>query len=378
MWYDAIVICILLFATIRGAMKGLVWQLAVIASLVFCFVFAGSMSLALAPYIGVEPPLNRWIAMFALYAIFSFVAFGAARLIREWLDAVKFTEYDRHLGAVFGFVKGAVFALFVTFFTVTLSANFREHALHSQSGRAAAIVMDRLHPVMPVELHDVLEPYIHQLDQPGLNLQHTHDHPGEHGDHNHDHSESPSSGDPFSGVSDPFASGSTGEDLASWFAKLPPIFEDDVQSMVRKAFKNTRPSDRAELLEKLRTAVPSLMRVIADEWQQGKPTGRQSDTRQQEQMLKEIADHYQLDFETRGLLLSEVSKSLEGLPDGVVNAVVHDWHSDVLGLRPDPDTATNASTRLDARIARQVAIAGVPLNTLSSSLQGRLRDSQVR
>jgi len=187
MWFDALILCTLAFAIIRGAMKGIVWQLAVIGSLVFCFAFAGTLSLAVAPHIGVKPPLNRWIAMFIIYAVFSFVAFGVARLVRDWIEAVRFVDYDRHLGAVLGFVKGTIFCLVLTFFSVTLSEDLRGQVMASQSGRLAAIVMDRLHPVMPDELHDVLEPYIHQLDQPGLDLQHAH-HDHDHGDDDdHDH-----------------------------------------------------------------------------------------------------------------------------------------------------------------------------------------------
>ena len=168
MYYDLLVLAILVIAVIRGAMKGFVWQLAVIGALVSFFLFAETASLAIAPLIDVEPPLNRWIAMLIIYLALSFVAFRVARGLRSWIEKAKFQEYDRHLGALFGLVKGVTFALVLTFFVVTISESQREKILHSYSGHAAALIMDRLHPVMPEELHDVLEPYIHQLDRPGL------------------------------------------------------------------------------------------------------------------------------------------------------------------------------------------------------------------
>jgi membrane protein required for colicin V production len=175
-WYDFAMAGMLLFAVVRGAVKGFVWQLAAIVAIVLCFYFAGSLSLLLAPMIpNVEPPANRWVAMFLLYLGFSFVSFGAARVLRGWIEKAKFVEYDRHLGAVFGLVKGVAFCLVVTFFVVTLSDDLRETVVQSQSSYGAAIIMDRLHSVMPENMHEVLEPYIHQFDRPGMNLKHSHD-----------------------------------------------------------------------------------------------------------------------------------------------------------------------------------------------------------
>ena len=69
------------------------------------------ISLALAPLITVKPPLNRWIAMFILYIGFSLISFGVARQLRDWIEKAQFVEYDRHLGALLGLVKGIVICL---------------------------------------------------------------------------------------------------------------------------------------------------------------------------------------------------------------------------------------------------------------------------
>ena len=39
MWYDLLTLVILMYAMFRGAMKGVVWQLATIAALLMCFLF---------------------------------------------------------------------------------------------------------------------------------------------------------------------------------------------------------------------------------------------------------------------------------------------------------------------------------------------------
>lgn len=172
MWYDIAVLVVLGFALLHGAMKGFVWQLATIAALVCGFGFATSFSPAVAAYLPAKPPLNRWLAMFVLYLAISFVAFAVGRTLKDWIDKARFGAYDRHLGALFGLVKGVLFSLVVTFFIVTLSVEMRETVLNSRSGQAAAIIMDRLHPVLPEELHELLEPYIHRLDKAELDLHH--------------------------------------------------------------------------------------------------------------------------------------------------------------------------------------------------------------
>ena len=164
MWFDLAILGVLAFCTYRGATKGIVWQLAWIAALILCFAVSESASVRIAGLIPVDAPLNRWIAMFAIYLASVFVTFWIARKIGDWIEKHRFVEFDRHLGAVFGFLKGVLFSLILVFFIVTLSAEARDVVLRSKSGYAAAVVMGRLHAVMPEDLHEVLEPYIHGLD----------------------------------------------------------------------------------------------------------------------------------------------------------------------------------------------------------------------
>ncbi|NNJ24500.1 CvpA family protein [Alienimonas chondri] len=163
MWFDLVVAAILLFCMVRGARKGFLWQLAAIAAVVLCFVFAETASLAIAPYLKIDPPLNRWVSMLLLYVACSFVCFAVARGLQNGLEKAKFEDYDRHLGGLFGLIKGAGIAVIVTFFAVTLSETARPSVLASHSGHAAAVVMDKLSPVFPEELGKVLKPYLDEF-----------------------------------------------------------------------------------------------------------------------------------------------------------------------------------------------------------------------
>ncbi|MCA8997531.1 MAG: CvpA family protein [Planctomycetaceae bacterium] len=176
MWYDVFIAGILAFFAIRGAMKGVVWQLAGIAGIVLCFVFADGISAAAGPYVHLEPPLNHWVVLFVSYLVFSFVCFGIARSISTWIEKNQMKEFDRHLGAVFGLLKGVILSLILTFLIVTVSQSARVALKDSYSGKGAAIIMDRLHPILPEKLHNALAEYIHLLDNDDLPLNHSHDH----------------------------------------------------------------------------------------------------------------------------------------------------------------------------------------------------------
>jgi len=381
MWYDVIVVGILVFAMIRGAMKGMVWQLAVIAAIVLCFAFAESLSLSLAPLISVEPPLNRWIAMFLLYVGFSFVCFAAARVLRDFIEKARFEAFDTHLGAAFGLLKGVAFSLVLTFFVVTISESQRSTILNSYSGYASAVIMDALHPVMPAGLHDVLEPYIHRLDHPGLPLKHNHHQVAGHED-NHDHAtdDAPFGGNddaPFTADGDPQAGDSNA--LVAFVDGVEAIIDSDVRSLALEALQNTEPEDRGELMAKLSSSIPSLIRTISLKWRDGKPAHDDANNNQERsRLLREVSALYYDSAADQQTMIDEVEQSLAGIPDHVALAVVRDWHADVMAVRPDPDPETGLSTRLDERIVRQLELAGVPLTNLSSTLQSRLQESVSR
>jgi uncharacterized membrane protein required for colicin V production len=168
MWYDFAVLGVLVFCMARGASRGLVFQLATIAGIVLCLMFAETFSGIVGPHVSLQPPLNEWVTMFGAYLFFSFIAFGAARMLTKGIEGAGLKEYNSHLGAVFGLAKGVVVCLVATFFLATLDATHNVIA-NSKSGYYAAITMQKIHPIMPEKLHDALNRYIHSLDNiPGV------------------------------------------------------------------------------------------------------------------------------------------------------------------------------------------------------------------
>lgn len=313
MWYDIVILGILLIATFRGAIKGFIWQIAGIVTIVLCFIFAESLSVYVEPVLtnlGVGTPLNHWLGMFVIYLGLSLVVFVIARTLKNIIEKIRLVEYDKHLGALFGLVKGVVLCLVLTFFIVTLSPDAHAAIRGSISGNAAALVMDRLHPVLPERVHEALEPYIHRLDHPELDLMHSH---GEVGSHHE--------GDAHEAA-----------DSHGHQADVPDEGKEKIASTPSAPDPN--------------------------------------------KILRSIAEIYTDSTPAQDVIVDEVGSILNGIPDGVVSAVLSDWHADLTKSTPDPDPSTNESSSLDQRISRQLIALGVDLETLSNAIQSRFRGAE--
>ncbi|MCA9073416.1 MAG: CvpA family protein [Planctomycetaceae bacterium] len=402
MWYDFFVAAVLIVSMVRGAMRGVIWQLAGIVGLVLCLVFAETISAAFGPHVGLAEPLNHWVVMFGAYLVFSFISFGFARMIHSWLEQAKMTEFDRHLGTVFGLLKGIAFCLVLTFFIVTLSDDARAMLKHSRSGRAAAIIMDRLHPIMPEKIRASLDKYIHQLDSPDLPLKygHDHDHSGENdldiftspvtpnvnqpGQNSNPRITPAPSQDPWD-----FSQNSNGTQINpidEIIRRLPSFNQQQGRTIVEQAVQNTPPEYRDQLIDSLKTAAPTMIITVASQWLgQGSQSGNvqpattsQTTTNDLTRLIQDIASQYPPAAQGQSSIASRVESAVRGLPESIMRPVLEDWRADVTGTQPDPDTSTTAQTSVDQRIISQLTIQRVPVYQLSDSMQQRLRAAAQR
>jgi membrane protein required for colicin V production len=163
--YDLLMLAVLVGVTIFGFLKGMAWQLAALASLVLSFFAAVHFSPMVAPFFSTEAPWNRFLAMATIYLLV-WLAIGLLfRVVARVIDRVKLQEFDRQAGAIFGLLKGVVFCIVLTFFTVTLSQPAREAVLQSRSGYYIAIFIRHATPILPQDLRDALGKYIDRLNQ---------------------------------------------------------------------------------------------------------------------------------------------------------------------------------------------------------------------
>ncbi|MDP6468790.1 MAG: CvpA family protein [Pirellulaceae bacterium] len=179
--YDIIMIVVLLGTTMFGAYKGLAWQVASLAAVVASYLVAMNFRDDVAKLIDATPPWNVFLAMLILYVGTSFAIWIGFRYVSKFLDRVKLREFDRQLGGLLGFAKGTLFCVIITLFAMTLLGDTHRRAIvQSRSGYYIAVVLDKSHTLMPSELHDVLHPYLHSLDERVDHTGHDHDSADDH------------------------------------------------------------------------------------------------------------------------------------------------------------------------------------------------------
>jgi membrane protein required for colicin V production len=170
--YDIFMLIVIAAAVVWGAWKGLAWQLASLASIVASYFVALAFRQPLSQFINASPPWNIFLSMLILFLGTGLVVWIGFNLVSELIERVKLKEYDRQLGALFGLAKGVLLCVLITLFAVgLLSEAQRQQICNSKSGYYIAVLLDRADVVIPSELHQVLEPYIDQLDR---NVAHPH------------------------------------------------------------------------------------------------------------------------------------------------------------------------------------------------------------
>src|SRR5260221_2832912 len=162
--YDLVMIFVLAATTLWGLWKGLAWQLASLTAVVASYFVAIRFSESLAPVFGSQAPLNRFAAMFALYMATSLVVWVAFHFVKNVINRVRLQEFDRQIGAIVGAAKGVLLCIVITFFVVTLNpTSGRDAVLKSSSGHYIALLLNLADPVIPSEIHEVLDPYLNRL-----------------------------------------------------------------------------------------------------------------------------------------------------------------------------------------------------------------------
>ncbi len=336
MWYNVLVVCVLLFFLVRGASRGLVWQLAGILGIMLCITFAGSASKVIGPHINLPQPTNQWAVMFITYMLASLVAFGFARTLNGWIEKMEMKEYNRHLGAVFGLLKGALLVLIMTFMIVTFSEKTRNSLKDSQAAHIAARIIHQIEPLVPDKLNGAVNKYIQMFDATGFVAHDPNEEteevlPGDMGDVIAPLDEDTSLGqaEPF----DPFGmlSGSKPKGAGAQISSDPEEISPDLLTELRR----TVGSKASRLIEaELRAVTPQVKarieQNIADALQSG---GTQSKRQLQERLLDEGED---------GLLVQ----------------LLDDWAAETLdGGEVTPVTRPKATTPSRTTPSRQPAVA---------------------
>jgi membrane protein required for colicin V production len=172
--YDILMLIVLAAAVAWGAWKGLAWQIASLASIALSYFVALRFRGQLASVITASPPWNVFLSMLILFLGTGLIVWVGFNLVSELIERVKLKEFDRQLGALFGAAKGVLLCVLITLFSVALLSDSQRQAIcNSRSGYYIALLLDRADMVIPNELHQVLGPYLNELDK-SVPHEHTH------------------------------------------------------------------------------------------------------------------------------------------------------------------------------------------------------------
>lgn len=383
-WYDIVVLIILLLAGWRGAQRGLVTQLAWIAAVTLSFKFADSLAPSLTPHISVgEPdnPVRHWIAMFILFVGFSVASFLVARTIDNTLQKAKLKELDRFFGAILGLVFGLSIVQAATFFTSVWPPT-RAAVLESRTGHYSCVLLDTIKPLTPAHFHEYFQEYQNRLpheqhDDLGTGTDEVPDFIGDSLDGGF---ELPDLTGGLAEETSPDREGSSGgsqgtssPSFRDVLNALPTSLREEFSDRIQRHWSAATAQQKEALIEQLNRSFDSEMPGrLADFFSAtGGRSAGQGGGRQQinyTALLNEIGDIYQ----DRNRILQRTREHLSGLPVQVQEAVIYDWHADLTMQPTDPDPLTDIQTRLDERILRQLERARVPITELSFELQQRL------
>jgi membrane protein required for colicin V production len=162
--YDVIMLAVLVGATVFGAYKGFAWQVASISAIFASYFIAVRFREPVSEWIGASPPWNMFLAMLLIYIGSSLAIWIAFRFVSDLIDRVRLKEFDRQIGALFGFAKGVILCVIITLFAVTLSNDQRRQTIvHSRSGYYIAAFLTKAKAVIPEEARQVVAPYVATL-----------------------------------------------------------------------------------------------------------------------------------------------------------------------------------------------------------------------
>ncbi|MEQ8768713.1 MAG: CvpA family protein [Planctomycetota bacterium] len=117
-WIDIVLLGLALAAFVLGLVKGFVWQVTRLITLVGGCLLANRYSTELAPSVrqifpSLEQPADRYIAYFVIFVSIAVVMSLFAYLLRNVIERLQLGTYDRIFGGGLGLINAAVLLMVV-------------------------------------------------------------------------------------------------------------------------------------------------------------------------------------------------------------------------------------------------------------------------
>ena len=159
--YDIIILILVGWLTLRGMMKGMVSQLASIAGVIVSIWAAIRFGPVLEPIVQstfkVQAPWEKVLGITLAFVGASVAVMFLHRVLANLISAIRMQKYDRLCGGLFGFLKGVLIGMILTFFAVMLSEQTRELATQSHSGNILVRLIQRTQSLLPEDVSTLIE-----------------------------------------------------------------------------------------------------------------------------------------------------------------------------------------------------------------------------
>jgi len=159
--FDIMILILVGWLTLRGAMKGMVSQLASIAAVIASFWAAVRFGPVLQPFMqsafNAQYPWDKVLAITVAFVGASIAVMFLKSIVMKIISAIHMNKFDRLCGALFGFLKGVLVGMIITFFAVMLSEQTRELATQSHSGKILVRLIQHTQTLMPEDVSTLIE-----------------------------------------------------------------------------------------------------------------------------------------------------------------------------------------------------------------------------
>ena len=132
--FDIIVLAVLALSAFWGGARGMIAQLATIASWVVSWFVAARYYGITAKVLSLSDNSSPAIAPIVTFVVCAIAIGIGAQFVKKIVKVSGLKEFDRQVGALFGIAKGALLCALVTFFCSIANDKTRDFVNHSKSG----------------------------------------------------------------------------------------------------------------------------------------------------------------------------------------------------------------------------------------------------
>lgn len=165
-FYDVVMLVVIGGAIWFGFWKGLAWQIASVAAVCVSYIVAVNFREPVSRFIQAEEPWNRIGAMLILFLGTSIVIWILYGRVKGSIKRMELKGFDRQAGAMLGAVKGALLAMVITMFSVSLLGESARSAIHhSRIGPYVISGIGKVSSIVPTEVAHFIQPHVDKFHE---------------------------------------------------------------------------------------------------------------------------------------------------------------------------------------------------------------------